>query len=82
MKRAGQQVAIGEQTKALYGNLSCYVFVRLYQKMYERLKKAKDLAIAKDERKQRDRDEKEMELSLQAGKQLQVRSCVRLNMEI
>ena len=55
----------------MFGNLSCYVFLRLYQKMYERLKKAKDLAIAKDERKQRDKDEKELELSLQAAKQMQ-----------
>lgn len=67
----GRREAFGDETKVLYGNLSCYVFMRLYQKMYERLKKAKDLAMAKDERKQRDKDEKETELSFQAGKQLQ-----------
>lgn len=66
----GKHEAFGDETKVLHGDLSLYVFMRLYQKMYERLKKAKDLAIAKDERKQRDRDEKETELSLQAGKQL------------
>jgi hypothetical protein len=48
----------GAGTKVMFGNLSFYLFFRLYQKMYERLKKAKDLAIAMDERKQRDKDEK------------------------
>jgi len=39
--------------------------------MYERLKKAKDLAMAKDVRKQRDKDEQAMALSLQEHKQMQ-----------
>jgi hypothetical protein len=30
--------------KVFYGNLSCYVFFRLYQKLYQRLLNAKDLA--------------------------------------
>jgi histone deacetylase complex regulatory component SIN3 len=60
---------MGEKTKVMFGNLNIYVFFRLYQKMYERLKKAKDLATAKDLRTQRDKAEKERELALQADKQ-------------
>ena len=52
-------------TNVMFGNLTCYIFFRLYQKMYERLKMAKDLAREKDERKQRDRDEKELDLTIQ-----------------
>ena len=33
-----------DTTNVFFGNLPCYVFFRLYQKLYERLLKAKTLA--------------------------------------
>eukprot|EP00960_Hanusia_phi_P029785 748174-Hanusia_phi.AAC.1 len=51
-----------EQTGIFYGNLKCYYFFRLYQKMYERLSKAKELAQTQDDRLRKDEEEKAEEL--------------------
>jgi len=51
-------MCIDKGVKVFYGNLACYVFFRLYQKLYQRLLNAKQLAqIAQDDKDDDNKDD-------------------------